>query len=308
MTEQPLPYFFLYGEPSQVADPDFLHVEDLATRSQPGNWHIAPHKHSDLNHLLLIAEGGGTIQFEADSFPFTAPALLAVPARCVHGFAWTCESRGHVLTMAEVQLSQVLATYPELAPLFSAPCCIALDPADAAEIDRAMGSIERELSWAGLGQAAALQAGLLAVLVLASRRLQRAAEPPEGTPRQHALLARYRQLVEQRYRLREPLSRMARLLGVSETTLREACAATGQSPTMIRDHRAMLEAQRLLAFSALSIAQVGDSVGLADPAYFSRFFTRNCGVSPARWRADLHRRKRTAERTGQSLSGSASQG
>ena len=298
MSEQPLPLFFLYGEPSQVADPDFLHVEDLATRSRPGNWRIAPHKHSDLNHLLLIAEGGGTIQYEAESFPFTAPALLAVPARCVHGFTWTSESQGHVLTVADLQLSQVLATYPEFAPLFSAPCCIALDARDAAEIDRAIGRIERELSWAGLGQAAALHAGLLAVLVLAARRLQRAADPPEASPRQRALLARYRELVEQRYRLREPLSRMARLLGVSETSLREACAAAGQSPTTIRDQRALLEAQRLLAFSALSVAQVGDSVGLADPAYFSRFFTRHCGVSPARWRADLNRRKRAAGQAG----------
>lgn len=291
MTDQPLPYFFLYGEPSQAADPDFLHVEDLATRSRPGNWHIAPHKHTDLNHLLLIAEGGGTIQYEADSFAFTAPALLAVPARCVHGFTWTSESRGHVLTVAEVQLRQVLATYPEFAPLFTSPRCIALDSEDAAEMDAAISRIDRELSWVGLGQAAALQAGLLAVLVLAARRLQRAQAGPEVTPRQRALLARYREMIEQRYRLREPLARLARLLAVSETSLREACATTGQSPTAIRDQRAMLEAQRLLAFSALSVAEVGDSVGLPDPAYFSRFFTRHCGVSPARWRADLRRRK-----------------
>jgi AraC family transcriptional activator of pobA len=293
MTEQPLPHFFLYGEPSQAADPDFIHVEDLATRSRPGNWRIAPHKHSDLNHLLLIVEGGGTILYEAEQFPFTAPALLAVPARCVHGFAWDTESRGHVLTLADVQLHQVLATYPEFAPLFSAPRCITLDPADADEIDRAIGGMARELSWVGLGQAAALHAGLLGVLVLAARRLQQADEAPEGSIRQRALLARFRQLVEQRYRNREPLRDWARMLGVSETSLREACAATGQSPTAIRDQRAVLEAQRLLAFSALSVAEVGDSVGIADAAYFSRFFSRHCGVSPARWRADLRRRKRT---------------
>ncbi|MES2698871.1 MAG: helix-turn-helix domain-containing protein [Pseudomonadota bacterium] len=292
MTEQLLPHFFLYGEPSQAADPDFIHVEDLATRSRPGNWRIAPHKHSDLNHLLLIAEGGGTILYEAEEFPFTAPALLAVPARCVHGFTWATESRGHVLTLADVQLHQVLATYPEFAPLFSAPRCIPLDPADAKEIDVAIGRIARELSWVGLGQAAALHAGLLGVLVLAARRLQQADAQPAGSPRQRALLARFRHLVEQRYRNREPLREWARMLGVSETSLREACATTGQSPTAIRDQRAVLEAQRLLAFSALSVAEVGESVGIADAAYFSRFFARHCGVSPAGWRADLRRRKR----------------
>ncbi|MEO5706425.1 MAG: helix-turn-helix domain-containing protein [Alteraurantiacibacter sp.] len=294
MTEQPLPHFFLYGEPSQAADPDFIHVEDLALRSRPGNWRIDPHKHGDLNHLLLIAEGGGTIMYEAEQFPFAAPALLAVPARCVHGFTWHTESRGHVLTLADVQLHQVLATYPEFAALFSAPRCIALDPADAREIDQAIGRIARELSWVGLAQGAALHAGLLAVLVLAARRLQQADEAPAASSRQRALLARFHQLVEQRYRHREPLSTCARNLGVSETSLREACATIGQSPSAIRDQRAVLEAQRLLAFSALSVAAVGQSVGIEDAAYFSRFFARHCGVPPARWRADLRRRKQPA--------------
>jgi AraC family transcriptional activator of pobA len=291
MPDLPLPHFFLYGEPSQAADPGFIHVEDLALRSRPGNWRIGPHKHDNLNHLLLIAEGGGTILYEAEQFPFAAPALLAVPAHCVHGFSWHTESRGHVLTLADVQLHQVLATYPEFTPLFSAPRCIALDQTLAEEIDHANGRIARELSWVGLGQGAALHAGLLAVLVLAARQMQQADATPAGSHRQRALLARFRQLVEDRYRLREPLRDWARMLGVSETSLREACATTGQSPTAIRDQRAVLEAQRLLAFSALSVSEVGESVGIADAAYFSRFFARHCGVSPTRWRADLRRRE-----------------
>jgi AraC family transcriptional regulator, transcriptional activator of pobA len=290
MTALPLPDFFLYGEPGREADPHFIHVEDLATRSRPGNWRIAPHKHGDLNHLLLIAEGGGTIQYEAELIPFKAPVLLAVPAGCVHGFAWTSESHGHVLTIAEVQLQQVLATHGEFASLFAAPRCIPLEPADAAAIDSAIGGMAHELSWIGLGQSAALHAGLLTVLVLAARRLQQVVAPPGGPLQQRELVARYRQLVESRYRLREPVGAYARALGVSETSLREACAATGQSPSAIRDRRALLEAQRLLAFSALTVAEVGESVGIADPAYFSRFFARHCGASPARWRSRARRR------------------
>ncbi|MFC3098676.1 helix-turn-helix domain-containing protein [Alteraurantiacibacter palmitatis] len=285
MNPAPLPHFFLYGEPNREADPHFIHVEDLATRSRPGNWQIAPHKHSDLNHLLLIAEGGGTIRFDAEVIPFEAPVLLAVPAHCVHGFSWQRESRGHVLTLADVQLRQVLAAYGELADLFARPRCIALDRTDAAAIDEAIAGIAQELSWVGLGQSAAIHAGLLGVLVRAARRLQQAVTPPEGDPRRRELVARFRQLVESRYRLREPVSTYARALGVSETSLREACAAAGQTPSSIRDRRAVLEAQRLLAFSALSVAQVGDSVGFADPAYFSRFFTRHCGIAPAQWRS-----------------------
>lgn len=289
-----LPDFFLYGEASQAADPDFIHVEDLALRSRPGEWRIAPHKHADLSHLILISDGGGLIQYEAEVIEFAAPRLLVVPARCVHGFEWHRESSGKVLTMADLQLQQIFASYPEFAGVFAMPRCIDLAAGEQAAFDDAMAVIGRELSWSGLGQSAALQAGLLTVLVLAARRLQQLENAAAGSHRQRTLVARYRQLVEARFRLREQVGTYARALGVSETSLREACAAAGVSPAELRDKRAMLEAQRLLAFSIMGVAQVGQSVGIADPAYFSRFFTRICGMSPAQWRREARQRKHLA--------------
>lgn len=43
-------------------------------------------------------------------------------------------------------------------------------------------------------------------------------------------------------------------------------------------------AQRLLRTTALSVAEVGQRVGLDDPFHFSRFFKRMTGVSPQRYR------------------------
>ena len=288
------PQFFLYGEPPKAADPDFIHVEDLAARSQPSDWEIAPHHHVDLNHLILIAHGGGTIRYEMSHTAFAAPSLLIVPANVVHGFSWHEGSQGKVLTIARPQLDQLVSRHAALAKLFIEPGSVALVPAECRAIDSAMTDIARELSWVSLGQNAASEALLQLVLVQALRVLDRTAHGPHGgagTASAVPLVARYRQLVEARYRQREPIARYARELAVSQTALREACAATGQSPIAIRDQRAMLEAQRLLAFSALSIAEIGEAIGIADPAYFSRFFARNCGVSPARWRRDLKARK-----------------
>ena len=46
----------------------------------------------------------------------------------------------------------------------------------------------------------------------------------------------------------------------------------------------MLEARRALLYSNLSVAEIGYAVGFADPAYFTRFFTRHEGQSPLRYR------------------------
>ena len=291
MSETLPPDFFLYGEPAKQADPHFLHVEDLAVRSKPGNWRIAPHKHMDLCHLILISDGGGEIQYESDFISFSSPNLLIVPARTVHGFAWKKRSEGQVLTIALAQLQQLISQHGEFATLFIQPRTLELDRQTSHAIETAMSTISKELSWIGLGQSAALQAALLTVLVQTARRLQSTQELHSALQPHHRLVARYRQLVEDRYRMREPVSAYAKALAVSETSLREACAASGQSPAAIRDQRAILEAQRLLAFSAMRISEIGHAIGIEDPAYFSRFFTRHCGSSPAHWRRTQMRRR-----------------
>lgn len=285
------PAFFLYGEPPRSAEPDFFHVEDLATRSAPYGWRIAAHSHADLAHVILIRQGGGEARFDGVGAPFCAPHLLVVPARVIHEFVWHEDTTGQVLTMAEPQLQHLIARHGDLAPLFARARMVPLSPDSATGIGAQLVAIGQELSWISLGRCAALEASLTLILVAALRLVQQQEGETQAAHPPGRLVARYRRLIEARYRLREKVGDYARALGVSETALREACAAAGQAPAAMRDHRSLLEAQRLLAFSALTIAQIAEATGFADPAYFSRFFQRQCGLSPGRWRARLRKRQ-----------------
>jgi AraC family transcriptional activator of pobA len=55
--------------------------------------------------------------------------------------------------------------------------------------------------------------------------------------------------------------------------------------------RIMREARRNLAYTHLSISTIAYSLGYADPAYFTRVFKRDAGVSPKEFRAKLSRHK-----------------
>ena len=55
--------------------------------------------------------------------------------------------------------------------------------------------------------------------------------------------------------------------------------------TIMQASRILLEAQRALLNSTLSIAQTAYYLGFNDPAYFSRFFTKATGQSPRSFRA-----------------------
>jgi AraC family transcriptional activator of pobA len=54
--------------------------------------------------------------------------------------------------------------------------------------------------------------------------------------------------------------------------------------------RLLLEAKRDLAYAQLSVKEIALTLGFADAAYFTRFFTRHTGLSPRRFR-DLARRQ-----------------
>ncbi|MDE0947756.1 MAG: helix-turn-helix domain-containing protein [Sphingobium sp.] len=282
----PVPSFYLYGEPQRSVAEGFVHVENLDDRSRPSEWTIRPHVHRDLNHIILIAEGGGAMQAEGTEVRFDAPCLLLIPAGIVHGFTWASESRGAVVTIADSYLRHLVTRDADLAPLFAHPHAVALPQPGDESADAAITRMGQELSWAGPGQRAAVESALLHLMVLALRHATLGQQAQPGTPRQAALVARLRERIDQRFRLREPVSAHARALGVSLTALRQACArVANSSPAQMLDDRALLEARRMLLYSQLSVTDIAYAVGFEDPAYFSRFFARHVGQPPRSWRA-----------------------
>ena len=121
-----MPRFFLYGEPLQQVDAAFVHVETVAYRSRQYQWRIRAHVHGDLNQLLFIRHGGGTMQVDGQELPIGAPALLLIPPTVVHGFQFARGTRGFVVTVAQPLVRSLQGRDPELRRVFAAPVC--LDP------------------------------------------------------------------------------------------------------------------------------------------------------------------------------------
>ena len=281
-----IPRFYLYGEPHRVADGRFVHVESLDDRSRPSEWTIRPHAHADLNHIIHIVEGGGAMRVEDAALTFDAPCLLLVPAGMVHGFSWTSESKGSVITISTKYLGRLEEADAALAGLFAAAVAIPLDPSEAAPFETNAGRLGTELGWASPGHRAAAEAAILDLLVNTLRALGVQNGLNRSAPsRQAELVARFRERVEARFRLREPVAVYATALNTSMTRLRSACAVIArQSPMQILDQRALVEAQRALLYTNLSIAEIAESLGMLDAAYFSRFFSRHTGIPPRAYR------------------------
>jgi len=282
----PVPTFYLYGEPHRTVADDFLHVESLDDRSRPANWTIQPHSHRDLNHLIVIAEGGGVMRTDGIAASFSAPCLLLIPSRVVHGFHWHDDSGGSVITVSNHYRDEMIRRDPDCAALFFAPAALPLRKDAVRSIAAQARLLMRELGWAAPGHKTAVDGALATIAVHALRGLVgHATEQEPSRGRQADLVARYRELVEDRFRLREPIVSYATQLGVSPTTLRVACArVAGKSPAEILNLRTLLEAKRALCYTNQTVSEIAYGLGFIDPAYFSRAFTKHAGLSPRQFR------------------------
>jgi AraC family transcriptional regulator, transcriptional activator of pobA len=157
-------------------------------------------------------------------------------------------------------------------------------PADRRPLwDNAVRSIEAELTAGQDGHRQAVLAHLTLLLIELARLardvvgdLRRSGEP---------LLADVFAVIDERHAQQLSLRDVARELALTPghltTVVRRRTGRTVQDWII---ERRMAEARRLLAETDVPVAEVARRVGVPDPGYFSRLFSRSHGVSPRAWR------------------------
>lgn len=283
----PVPVYALYGEQAELPFADRLHWETLASRSSLHDFRIGAHRHEQLFQVLHLTDGVAEVTLENSVRTIAPPAVVIVPALTIHAYRFARDVGGTVLTLFETDIRAMLDAHAETLGSLSAPEIITGTHRDLAQ---AMADLLAEAGRAGgAGEARGLALSgrlslLLAELVRASRQAVAANRPLPQPAVRHARA--FQQLVEQEFASQRPLAFYAAALGVTPGHLnRLTRAVLGASAMSIVERRVMHEARRLLVFTTMPVKQVAYALGYADPAYFSRAFSRSAGLPPERFRA-----------------------
>lgn len=283
-----LPNFQLYGEAERPAVAERLHVETISSRSRLHDWEIRPHRHEAMFQILHMASGRAEATLDGATHPLLGPAVVTVPAMVAHGFRFQPEVQGHVITVQAPQLDSLLAPEPGLLARWQQPGVALLRSAGgpARGVAAAVQALATEYAGHQPWRAMALDS-LLLQLMLALGRLLPAPAPALASPPDRAAghLQRYRALVEARFRLQPRVADLAAELGITATQLNRVCRAVlDRSALELLHDRLLLEAQRQLTYTTLSVKRIGLDLGFGDAGYFTRFFQRGCGCTPSAWR------------------------
>lgn len=273
--------YSLYGEIEHL--PDILHCEAIAERSALHDWELAPHRHDRLHQLLLVRVGEGVARLGDDEAPLGPGCLVNVPVGEVHAFRFRPGTDGVVLTLADALLDELLARDAAVRRRLARPGVAAA----SATVGPLMAQLAAEYRSSAPGRALILR-GLAAALLGEAARACGPEDPGQEDAAAWQLLGRFDALLDAHFRDHWRVSDYARALAITPTHLsRIARRATGRPASEHIDARVVREARRQLAFTGLSVSSVAYTLGFADPAHFSRVFSRVAGLSPSAFRQRL---------------------
>jgi len=279
---QGVPTYALYGEDRSAVGDFWIHSESIPARSSLNHWEIRPHRHEAFFQFLDIRGGEGELVLPHRAVPIGPGVLITVPPERVHGFRFSPDIDGNVLTFVLSRLP--VAPAPSL---MESPLVHSLDEAseDARLVRDLVGKINTEVS-AGFGlDGEFVRACLLAATIMIGRMGAADERMVGSAERDRMRIEKLKTLIALHFRQQQPVEFYAERLALTPVHLNRVCRKiTGQSVGQLIAERVIEEARRDLVFTSMTVQQIAFDLGFSDPAYFNRLFSRQTGITPKAYR------------------------
>lgn len=256
---------------------DRLAVTNIGGSTDSSRWRTEGMRAHHSPRLIFVTKGQGRITIQGSVRGFGPNNLFFLPQGTLYGMDMGATAFAQVVTIPR----ELAADWPEEVVHLRLR-----DVSGQKALTHHLDQLDHELSCgtdAGR-RAAHCWAGLLAVQVA---RLQDTSATPEttDTPAER-LVAAYADLVARDFRSGAPVASYAARLGVTPTHLTRSCKATsGKSALQLLNDRKLYEARVLLRNSDRPVGEIATHLGFRSPAYFTRAFHRETGVTPSAFRS-----------------------
>jgi AraC family transcriptional activator of pobA len=285
MNRPPIPSYDLYRGDSLALPFSFM-LLDRATGSYNAS---EPHRHN-YHEVFYFAKGGGThdIDFrtfaiEDDSIHFVNPGQVHQVKRAEgsHGFIilFTTEFIALNRPGADQQRDMWFLSHSPPEPILK------LSADEHQRFLDTIGMIREEFGSDSAYREEILRAYLDIFLLHARRRFEKSGGVAQEPGSAHDLIIRLRTLIERNFTTIHAPKGYAEMLCVSQNHLNSAVKrALGRTIGDLVHDRLVLEAQRLLYHTELSVKEIAFQLNYDDPSYFTRFFRTHAGVAPHEFR------------------------
>ncbi|MRG73203.1 helix-turn-helix domain-containing protein [Alphaproteobacteria bacterium HT1-32] len=283
-----IPTYALYGENRSDETEFFIHCETIASRSKKHQWRIKPHKHARFLQILHVSQGWCESWIEGRETHFGSGGIVVVPAGISHGYRFSADIDGHVLTIVADSAEQLFPEHQRIARWFNHHHFFETSFADnnLDDLNIALQRFAGEYEQRRIGRSLFLELQLRMILLQIYRMYHEANDDEVSPPTDvDGRLLSLNDLINRHYREHQSVAFYAAETGISPTHLnRLTRQAYGVPVSGLIARRVIQQAKRYLVFSAKPVQSVAFELGFSDPCYFSRYFTRHTGSSPLAFR------------------------
>lgn len=289
-----------YGRPAtaQPSETIATRLRSVSVESQfeAREWRLGSGTASAFDHGLLLQSGEAWLHTRGERLHVLGPSFVWSPANATDRLVIEAGGSGHILQIRRDLMEQTFRQIPEASELINLlaaeqPLALAIEARSAMQLSRAISLIASELREPGPGAETVISSALVISFVQLWRHVGAHALARGESGGAAALLMRFRQLVEERFREQWRVERYAEALGVTPGRLHAIAVRTlGRAPRVLIQQRLLYEAVVRLERSAITIKQLSFMLGFKDAAYFNRFFAKHVGLPPARYRRACIRR------------------
>jgi AraC family transcriptional activator of pobA len=292
-----IPSYRLYREKTDESGDFWIHCETIPERTHLHNWEIARHRHDSFFQIFYLSQGEGELTGLDTVRRLSAPCVIFIPAGVVHGFRYSRDIDGLVVTALGDRLRPIAAGDRQVGAFLNDMRVVGLDEADrqAAHVVDCIKRLHAEMHDHAPGRLLLLEPLLTQVLV-GLVRASTVASSAAGIERtlDQSRLETLATLITANFRDHRPVGFYAAAIGISPAHLnRIARATTGHTVQGLIALHMTEAARRDLVFTPTPVHTIAYSLGFGDPAYFNRFFKRQTGVTPGAYR-QAERRKLAA--------------
>lgn len=251
-----------------------IRVERLEERIHPK---VAfPHKH-DFYQLILITAGSGLHFIDFKQHKVTKFQIYIMKPGQIHTWALGPETKGLVVEFNRNSLDNLIEDIDYTDDLLSLKKSQEFENLEKtailmlAEFHAAQELMDLSLK----GLLSSFLAQLIRLTHIKARPIQQ----------KENVVDSFKELVEKHFKQEHRVEFYAKALKVTPKALTMQLNRTlGKSPRLIIQDRFMLEAKRYLAYSDMSISEIGFEIGFEDANYFTRFFKLHESITPAQFR------------------------
>ena len=269
-----------------------VHYDKLGNLAGFFGRNMPVHRHDRFFQVHYVKSGAVRVYLDDQQYLESGPMFFLTPPTVPHSFVTEADSDGHVLTVRQQLVWQLIESDPGLAPgTRLAPACVALNRiepelhGEARRLEFLFEELRDEMNITAAGHGAALLS-LTRLIMISLLRL--CTNSLKATPARHEdlqIFHRFNALIEAHYLEHWALAHYAETIGVTEARLNDVCRRIADLPSKrLVYERVMQEAKRLLLFTGSTANEICYLLGFRDPAYFSRFFLRYAKMTPGEYR------------------------